>query len=158
MRSAATWQSVSPYCTETQAAPTTEGAWGILKGNAVTRGSACFPLSRLLWVLSCLGKKVPPPAGAGTIDPVERVDKNEHPRKRHEHFPPIGLSPEFLFRHGFAVPPSPRGKVFGGSGLPTCGFYIVGGADSFILHFEFCILHFSLEKANWPGGSFPSRP
>ena len=49
--------------------------------------------------------------------------------------------PPFLFRHGFAAPPSPRGKVFGGSELPTCGFYIVGGADSFILHF-------SLENTN----------
>ena len=48
-------------------------ARGILKGFASRAGARACPLRRLLWVLSCRNKKVPPPAGTGTFNLVERV-------------------------------------------------------------------------------------
>ena len=47
---------------------------GILKGERRHERELVFtPLSRLLWVLSCRDKKVPPPAGTGSRSFVERV-------------------------------------------------------------------------------------
>ena len=44
-------------------------AWGFPKGNGIPIGRSGAPFGRLLGVLSCRNKKVPPPAGTGSPSP-----------------------------------------------------------------------------------------